>query len=1057
LDSSERYRTFVRGRYVVLLVCSCALSLCSLAQNPPPSLISVNPALGPVSGGTSVLVSGANFMSGATLVFGSVPATNVVVVDNGTITATTPTNPAGLVSVSVTNPDSQSATLPNGFTYDPPPSLTSVSPGSGPAGGGTAVTVLGANFSNAATLTFGGVPATNVIVANSGMITATTPPNVAGAANVTVTNLDGQMATLTNAFTYNPPPTLASVSPPSGSTNGGTVVALSGSGFLDGITVNFGNSPLTNITVASDTVITATTPANSAGSTNVTVTNPDGQSASYVTLISPLLNAGFELGKADWSANSSGSSKVVSNASQAHTGSDFAQLTSTPGNHPTYTATSSGSQYIAVAPGNIITFGGWISLLTGNGNVRWTIQLVDANQANPTYVFTSNATANAWTLLEKTYTVPAGKAWLRFYCEIYNNTAQAQANFDDAILQIQVAAPLYTYLSPPAILSVSPNTGNTIGGTGVTISGANFVSGAGVSFGAAAAQNVTVANAGTITAIVPGNSPGASNVTVVNPDGDSATLVNGYIYIAPPAPTLTAVTPAVGSANGGNSVTITGANFLVGATVTFGGLNVGATVVNAATITAIAPANQAGAVNITVTNPDGQFATLASAYTYTAQPSVSAAFFGLHFHRPTDVPTVSYGTCRIWAVSGAFWPQIEPAQGEFDFSVLDSILADAKQAGINDGCIFTLGPTPAWASSNPTDPNCDYFTGGCWPPGDLAFDGSGTDQTVIDAITAVASHVNDPTYLQTHAHILYWEPWNEAYRGSVISGTVCSPTHLCSYNGSYAQLVRMAEDFRSVIKNIDPTALIATPSGNAYFQVNGQLVVANFLNCSSKPRAGSGCTTGNRGSNAVDVINTHCYVWSQNPDDVVTYIQQMRSFLSPTDLSKPFLCDEGGWGTNSTTPDPDLQAGFVARWFIDIASQNVTFAAWYAWDDAAWGTLWNPKGKGGCTQAAGCLTSAGTAYQQVNAWLVGATLGNCTASASITTCPLSNSNGYQGLLVWVNTTLPSCAGQSSSETCGSTAYPVPSQYITKCDLAGTCQPAQSVETIGAKPLLFQNQ
>ena len=147
--------------------------------------------------------------------------------------------------------------------------------------------------------------------------------------------------------------------------------------------------------------------------------------------------------------------------------------------------------------------------------------------------------------------------------------------------------------------------------------------------------------------------------------------------------------------------------------------------------------------------------------------SIAESFFGLHFHDAADVPAVIYGTCRIWAVTGAYWPQIETQPGVFDFTALDGILADAKLAGINDGCVFTFGPTPAWISSNPGDTNCDTFAGACWPPTDLNFDGTGTDQSVIDAITAIATHVNDSTYLLTHAHSRYWEPWNEPYRGRV--------------------------------------------------------------------------------------------------------------------------------------------------------------------------------------------------------------------------------------------------------------------------------------------------
>jgi hypothetical protein len=440
--------------------------------------------------------------------------------------------------------------------------------------------------------------------------------------------------------------------------------------------------------------------------------------------------------------------------------------------------------------------------------------------------------------------------------------------------------------------------------------------------------------------------------------------------------------------------------------------------------------------------------------------TVPASFFGLHFHHPQDNPKVNYGSCRIWGVTGAFWPEIESQPGVFDFTALDAELASAKQAGVDDGCVFTFGPTPQWASKHPTDNNCDHvtqYTGGCWPPTDLNYDGTGTDQTVIAAITAIAAHVNAAGYLSTHAHIRYWEPWNEPYRSISISGTQCRPSHTCSYNGSYAQLVRIAEDFRTVIKTIDPGALIVTPSGNTYFEWNGRLVVANFLDCSHTPRPGSHCSTGNRGSNAVDVINSHCYVWNHNPDAIVGYLHAMRGLLSAVDAAKPFLCDEGGWGTNNTTRDPDIEAGFVARWFVNIADQNVAFAGWYAWDDTNWGTLWLAKGSGGCKQNGGCLTKTGVAYEQVNSWLVGATVGSCVVNGTLTTCGLSRSGGYQAEMVWVNTTLTKCAGQSSTETCGSTPYAVPPQYITKWDLAGVKQPAKRLEIIGAKPLLFENQ
>jgi hypothetical protein len=74
-------------------------------------------------------------------------------------------------------------------------------------------------------------------------------------------------------------PTLKSASPNTGSIAGGTTVTLSGTGFQSGAMVTFGGTAATNVTVVSSTQITAITPAHATGAVTVTITNPDGQSA----------------------------------------------------------------------------------------------------------------------------------------------------------------------------------------------------------------------------------------------------------------------------------------------------------------------------------------------------------------------------------------------------------------------------------------------------------------------------------------------------------------------------------------------------------------------------------------------------------------------------------------------------------------------------------------------------------------------------------------------------------------------------------------------------------
>ncbi len=82
-----------------------------------------------------------------------------------------------------------------------PTTVTSVSPTTGPAAGGTQVTIRGTGFRTGATVTFGGVAATIASV-NDTSIRATALAHPTGTVDVVVTNSDGATATLPGAFTY---------------------------------------------------------------------------------------------------------------------------------------------------------------------------------------------------------------------------------------------------------------------------------------------------------------------------------------------------------------------------------------------------------------------------------------------------------------------------------------------------------------------------------------------------------------------------------------------------------------------------------------------------------------------------------------------------------------------------------------------------------------------------------------------------------------------------------------------------------------------------------------
>ena len=247
---------------------------------PAPLVQLCTPYSGSTAGNTAATITGQYFVTGATVTFGGNSATSVVVVNSGKITCHTPAHATGGVNIVVTNPDGQKGTLYLGYYYGSfPPTVTYCTPLSGGTGGGTACTVSGGHFVNGATITFGGVAATNVVWVNATILTCNAPAHAAGAVDIEVTNPDLGHGTLTNGFTYVAGPAVDTFSPALGAPVGGTAVTIYGSGFVAGATVNFG-APATGVTVVNAGQITCTTPAGGADTfVAVTVTNPGGASA----------------------------------------------------------------------------------------------------------------------------------------------------------------------------------------------------------------------------------------------------------------------------------------------------------------------------------------------------------------------------------------------------------------------------------------------------------------------------------------------------------------------------------------------------------------------------------------------------------------------------------------------------------------------------------------------------------------------------------------------------------------------------------------------------------
>jgi hypothetical protein len=177
------------------------------------------------------------------------------------------------------------------------PTITSVTPPGGNPSGGNTVTVTGTEFTSTnTTVTFGGAPATSVVVASHTSLSAVTPAHAVGLVDVIVSTLAGASASVPGGFRYALQPVVTNVrvtsdppnTPARGEAGGGTDVTITGTDFLPGAEVFFGGLPpagvpAINVVGPSPTQITAVSPAfprpaHSPGLVDVVVRNPDGQS-----------------------------------------------------------------------------------------------------------------------------------------------------------------------------------------------------------------------------------------------------------------------------------------------------------------------------------------------------------------------------------------------------------------------------------------------------------------------------------------------------------------------------------------------------------------------------------------------------------------------------------------------------------------------------------------------------------------------------------------------------------------------------------------------------------
>lgn len=621
--------------------------------------------------------------------------------------------PAGQTTANLTITDNDSLA----------PTVTGIFPHSGPAAGGTTVTITGSNFLGATSVTFEGVPAGGFVVNNSTQITATSPVGVAGTiADIIVSNANGPSTdTAADDFAYSAGPTVTSVSPTGGPTAGGNAVTITGTGFTGASGVTFGGTAA-SFSVNNDSQITATAPAHAAGTVDVIVTvgvnsSPNTVDDNYtysVTLpsISSLSPSSGPVAGGNsvtiFGSNFTGATSVmfggvaasfIVNSSSSITATapavGFAQVVDVTVTTPSGTSSTAGSandytytllpNITFLSPNTGSSAGGNTVIITGTGFLGVTSVTFGGVSAS----FTVNSSTQI------TATAPAGAA----------GTVDVRAT-NSSGTSPNTAADDYTYTGGPTITSISPVTGPVTGGTTVTITGTGFTGATAVKFGTTNATTFTVLSSTTITAVSPAHTAGTVDVSVTTPAGTTAnTAADDFTYGT--VPSISSISPTSGPTSGGTVVTITGANLLGVTNVRFGTTEATTFTVNSSTsITVISPAHAAGTVDVSVTSAAGTSPnTTADNFTYTGGPAITSI-------SPTSGSSAGGTTVTVNGVGFTGATSVTVGGKSASFTVnSDSKITLTTPSGTAGTTVDIRVTTPAGTSPNTAADNFTYSGG----------------------------------------------------------------------------------------------------------------------------------------------------------------------------------------------------------------------------------------------------------------------------------------------------------------------------------------------------------
>jgi hypothetical protein len=540
-------------------------------------------------------------------------------------------------------------------------------------------TMAGANGTTAYAWSASGLPVGLTINGGSGLISGT--PTTAGTYNVTVTLKDAAGAVDTKSYTVtiNPAPGIATSALPNGEQNqpyNFTLTPSPGTPPYTWSVGNGGNGLPAGLSLNTSTGVISGTPTTANTYTpKITITDSTNAKASqtYNLVIAQAVAITGPSSLTNWTINrdypgtaitaTNGVSPFVWSSSGLPSGLTINPSTGVVSGTPAATGTFNATVTVTDAAGGTALRAYTFVI---NANPVISTSSLPSPVQGVAYSTTINATLGTpfpgglynWVVSG----LPVGSGLsISSTTGVLSGTSNLTGTFSITITAQDAAGATTSTTFPltitpaPTVNSVLPNAlPQGANNQTVTISGANFVNGAQVSFSGTGitVNSTTFVDAFTLNANVSVGAAAATglrNITVTNPDTSTSTFTNAFTVNI--KPTVTSTNPSSrgqGAAN--QNITITGANFVAGAQASFSGTGIivnSTTFVNATTLTAnlaIASGAPTGARNVTVVNPDGGSGTAAGAFTVAAGPTVTSIAPNIAANNTSSVSATVSGT-----------------------------------------------------------------------------------------------------------------------------------------------------------------------------------------------------------------------------------------------------------------------------------------------------------------------------------------------------------------------------------------------------------------------------